>query len=1143
MRKILFGLICLFCSQTSIAQYFQLNEQIKGLDLPSENIRKIIQDNEGRIWFSTSRGVFYYDGIQTYALPDSIQNKLSDQLNLMKDEDGYIWVYNSQDTIKAFYFFDLKWYEFEFPDSLNPGGEFLSYIALQVLRKGEEKKFVLITQDQLALGDFAAKTWQIIPNNVDISGTLGSCLFYDGDYYFFFEKSTFVLEGGNLKPFYVKDLPGPAIQVAYCEESGYFYYLGDNFLSRSKVFGEANETIFENFSKNIFTRNNYYSLQVQDGRIYFFYNSQLYKFNPNTNDIYEISAFKATNSYSIYTALVGLQGVIWIGTQRGLVNISSLRFQNYNSTGDLLDDEVTALIKIRPGYFIFGFNNGLQFWENDEFKVGVQNPNYIGQPVDRITNFSKDRNGKVWFSSNQAGVGFLDPDKKTIRFQPHPEKAFVNFVEAVGDSLFVVSSNKIYLGDINQSLAQVFDQEITQNILDWVDQKEIFIRKIGKLSDGRLMLLQGGNQLPKNYFKSTNEYVITVGYDYFEKDGVIYLATEGGLKYYKDGKWDFFTINDYVIDRPIYAILEDERGVIWAGSENGVYLINDGVLRRFDQKSGLSGSEVNRGAMIMGDQGKVLIGTESGLSIFIPEEDEYFPKPPFVAIEEVIVINEDNTINPKLSQIPFNTNNIEIKYRAISFLEEANLLIHYRLVGLQDEWQLIESPRNTSIFFNNLPPGEYHLELKASLGGQFESETVYSAPFSIAKPFYLQNWFILLILFGFLVIGFLLNTLLNQLRNQGILKSTIDQKVKQIRSAEEQFRHVWKSSKDGLLLSLVGGKIIAANPAMATLAGIPLKKLETGVVADLFTDPGYYERERARALAELKEHDGEGVIFEWLMPFHTGLKEIELYMTKLDIKYEDKPVLLTVFTDITAKKAYERGLKEAKEKAEEANRLKTNFLSNMSHEIRTPLNGILGSTENIIDRNQNNSQLVNELSIIMESSERLLNTINSILDMSKIEANKMEVVKQETNVNDFLSTILLPLKSIAIKKGLLLTAKYESKPFIDQIDRRYFEMIVNNTVGNAIKYSEKGLIEVRLKRNGKNLEFLVKDSGIGMGEDFLKNLYKPFEQESVGYGRAFEGTGLGLTITKSLVDILRGKIDIQSKKNEGTTVHIILPLN
>lgn len=407
---------------------------------------------------------------------------------------------------------------------------------------------------------------------------------------------------------------------------------------------------------------------------------------------------------------------------------------------------------------------------------------------------------------------------------------------------------------------------------------------------------------------------------------------------------------------------------------------------------------------------------------------------------------------------------------------------------------------------------------------------------------YFQTWIIVLVLLSFLGLGMLLNNIWTRFRNTKKIKSAIDQKLSEIKPTEEPFRKVWDNSQDGLLLSSEGGEIITINPVLSRMSGVSIHSVQGKDLASLFKSSQLMDFYRSMVLPGLQETEDKGYTVELQIPLTSGIRHIELFANRIDSDHQGEMVILSVFRDVSAKKEYEQGLKEAKNKAEEANKLKTSFLSNMSHEIRTPLNGILGSTANMMLRNSDNPQLLSQLEIILQSGERLLSTINNILDMSKIEANKMEVILEEININDFLSKILMPLKSLAIKKGLLVTAKYETKPFIGKIDKRYFELIVSNVVGNAIKYSDNGLIQVNLLRENGHLLLRVKDKGIGISEEYLEKMFSPFEQESAGYDREFEGTGLGLTITKNLVDLLAGEIRITSLKGQGTIVSVILPL-
>ena len=187
--------------------------------------------------------------------------------------------------------------------------------------------------------------------------------------------------------------------------------------------------------------------------------------------------------------------------------------------------------------------------------------------------------------------------------------------------------------------------------------------------------------------------------------------------------------------------------------------------------------------------------------------------------------------------------------------------------------------------------------------------------------------------------------------------------------------------------------------------------------------------------------------------------------------------------------------------------------------------------------------LQSQLDIILQSGERLLSTINSLLDLAKIEANKMEVIYTPTNLHEFFTQLLKPLRKVAEMKRLEVIESIECPDQLIQIDRRFMEMILNNLVGNAIKYSNKGVITVEIKLDkGHLIQIRIQDQGQGISEEFQKKMFEPFEQESTGNKRMFEGTGLGLAITKNLISLLQGKIEVRSKINVGTEVKLEIPL-
>ncbi len=234
-----------------------------------------------------------------------------------------------------------------------------------------------------------------------------------------------------------------------------------------------------------------------------------------------------------------------------------------------------------------------------------------------------------------------------------------------------------------------------------------------------------------------------------------------------------------------------------------------------------------------------------------------------------------------------------------------------------------------------------------------------------------------------------------------------------------------------------------------------------------------------------------------------------------------------VSQDITERKHAERELIEAKEKAEEMNRLKTNFLANMSHELRTPLIGILGYAEFLINELQD-PNLIEMVSTIKTSGRRLNNTLNNILNISKIESERQQnnfkmydlikIVKEQINL----------FKAAAEGKNLLLTLETEEEKLDAFVDENMFISIINNLLNNAIKYTDKGSVTLTAKTDRNNAIIEVRDTGIGVPQALQETIFEPFRQASEGYGRSFEGTGLGLTLVKKFMELMGGTIILKS---------------
>ena len=259
---------------------------------------------------------------------------------------------------------------------------------------------------------------------------------------------------------------------------------------------------------------------------------------------------------------------------------------------------------------------------------------------------------------------------------------------------------------------------------------------------------------------------------------------------------------------------------------------------------------------------------------------------------------------------------------------------------------------------------------------------------------------------------------------------------------------------------------------------------------------------------------------------------------------------LVIIRDITEQKRAERELIMAKEHAEESDRLKSAFLANMSHEIRTPMNGILGFADLLKEPDLTRETSQEYLSIIESSGMRLLNIVNDLIEISKIESGTMEIYLTETNVNDQTQFIFNFFKPEADQKGLFLTLK-NTLPRSEAIictDCEKLYAILTNLVKNAIKFTNTGTIEVGYKylesnslSSNSELLFFVKDTGIGISPELKEVIFERFRQGSEALNKRFEGIGLGLAISKAYVEMLGGRIWIDTDSEVGSVFNFTIP--
>lgn len=286
----------------------------------------------------------------------------------------------------------------------------------------------------------------------------------------------------------------------------------------------------------------------------------------------------------------------------------------------------------------------------------------------------------------------------------------------------------------------------------------------------------------------------------------------------------------------------------------------------------------------------------------------------------------------------------------------------------------------------------------------------------------------------------------------------------------------------------------------------------------------------------------------WNGEFHNRKKNGELFWEQANISpiVDEKGRIIqfvAIKEDITEKKKTLKDLKEAKEKAEESDKLKSAFLANMSHEIRTPMNGIIGFTELLKEPSLSGDRQLEFIEIIQKSGERMLNTINDIIDISKIESGIEKVKMHQFDVSASMTELKLLFESEAKQKGidLIYTNEGLASPVNFYSDAEKLNSILTNLIKNAIKFTSRGSISLGFVIKDKTIEFFVRDTGIGIPKHRQKAIFERFVQADITDSRVFEGSGLGLSISKSYAEMLGGELSLVSTENKGTTFYVSLP--
>lgn len=458
------------------------------------------------------------------------------------------------------------------------------------------------------------------------------------------------------------------------------------------------------------------------------------------------------------------------------------------------------------------------------------------------------------------------------------------------------------------------------------------------------------------------------------------------------------------------------------------------------------------------------------------------------------------------------------------------------------------SPQSTATFF----PVEHHPTLRT----HYHALCTNGTPFDIEVPFHTASgksrWV--------RVIGKPNYQRGKLVRVSGSMQDITIQKETELaqRESEARVRSLFEQTAVGIVLATQDGAFVEANPAMERLVGYSAAELCQMTIADLsHPDDVSVSLDNLRQLLSglqdsyqmEKRYIRKDGSFVW----------IQLTVSRLYLKESQDPLAVGVVQDISRRKAAEEALHTAKEAAEAANLAKSTFLSSVSHELRTPLNAILGYAQLLLRDSSLTSLQHEQLVTINRSGNHLLNLINNVLEISRIEAGRIELRTTECDLYELLNDIHTLFKVRAQEKHIHLLIEHTAEvPRYIQIDQGKLRQILINLVTNAVKFTEQGSVALMVRCNGyqhhqtpqtqvpnettpSQLCFSVEDTGTGIAENEIETVFKPFEQSNSGI-KLQQGFGLGLAISQQFVHLMGGTLKVSSQVGVGTRFSFMLPV-
>ncbi|MBN2009017.1 response regulator [candidate division KSB1 bacterium] len=1116
----------------------------------SNSIRSICEDQQGNLWIATFQGLSCYNRDRDCFINYNKQNGYNlESYNLwsvIKDSRGNLWIATNGNGLLLFDSVNNQTIQY-LTDPSDPNS--LSSNTLRQLFEDSKGNLWIATADA-GLNIYNYETKDFIQykhhenNSHSLSGNSITSILEDSDGYLWFGSL-----GNGLSSIHVDDIT-----------ANYFTNYSHNPENNNSLSFNRVLTLCNDKSGCIWigTENSGLDFLRKDRKTFVHFNS-------NLNDPFGLSS---SSIQSIYCDNIG---DIWVGTYEGGINVIHYNKQGFihyktksEQANSLSHNFVWEFSEDQQGIiWIATAGGGLNKFNPHTEKFESYNSKNSNLNSDGVLTVYVDSENELWIGTWTGGISRFNLKTKTFQTWTSENSALSNnnvfdIVEDRNGNLWLATQNGITKFNKNKKSFKAYNVENSGLINNYVEVLKTDSR--GNLLIGTTEGFTIFNPKTETFVNYThhqdnvnslsNNFITSI----FEEDSnTLWIATLNGLNRInrKSGAVKRYFTTDGLPNNMIFGIEKDNNGFLWISSNGGLSRFNqvNETFKNYTKADGLQSNTFIKKSHFKSRVGKMYFGGDNGFNVFDPDQITDNAMMPPIVITDFQISNKSVKIGGEASPLKKQITESEklilsykqsvflFKFAALDFVAPEKNQYAYKMEGFDKSWNYVPADQRMATY-TNLDPGHYTFRVKGSNNDHVWNETGTAINITITPPFWQTLWFrLILISFTVLMIMVIYQIRTRNIRERNkLLERKVEERTLQVEEEKKLLRTFIDLVPDSLYLKDTNNHFLLNNRAHYESLGVRSQDDVLGksdldfFPVDRVNDFHKDENEILKTGRSILNKEENGINestgeTNWVLtskvPFLNNNGEIQ--------------GIVGISRPINEIKRIEQELKQAKEIAEAASRSKSEFLANMSHEIRTPMNGVIGMTQLMLDTELTKQQH-DYLNIAKQSAESLLDLLNDILDFSKIEAGRLELEEIDFDLRKVFETAVTTLAIQANTKKLeLLLNIAPDVPHALKGDPGRLRQIVVNLIGNAIKFTEKGeiVVQVQLAEHKKDgfigIHVAVKDTGIGIPADKVNKIFESFSQVDASTTRKYGGTGLGLTISQKLSELMDGQIWVESE--------------